>query len=252
MQQLWALLAIPKITFKITNSLLLTTNTQKYWSNPLRNLGLTVGKPLLNSELLQLDYYGGKQTNKQKTLPKSPNMLIYRLFVWFNGLQSNTIWMTFNCTTSLSNLLPGFTVLMLMRFLLLSSLNTPCSSYACLSHPQPCTTVKSLLNTVPADTREAALGSPGVSSSPDLFSPDPSASPESQCSSPWWSPWPFTELTPFCLCLSCIWRTKARYRCADNHFILTADGHINCHIVIPFPDYIFLILNIKKILALSV
>lgn len=194
---------------------------------------------------------GNKQTNKkhyQKTPISSFIDCLYDLmgcsqilFEWLLTVQP--LWATCSLASLSScwwsfSFYPAWTLLV--------------SSYACLSHPQPCTTVKSLLNTVPADTREAALGSPGVSSSPDLFSPDPSASPESQCSSPWWSRWPFTELTLFCLCLSCIWRTKARYRCADNHFILTADGHINCHIAIPFPDYISLILNIKKILVLSV
>jgi len=49
-----------------------------------------------------------------------------------------------------------------------------------VSYPPLYITVKGLLNTLPTDTREAALRSPEANSSPDLLSPAPSASPHTE------------------------------------------------------------------------
>lgn len=154
------------------------------------------------------------------------------------------------CTAPLGILLLGFTVPMLINFLLLSSLNISCFKLHLLPLiPPRCITVKCLLNTFPADSREAALGLLEITLPPDLLSPIPWASPHRAHA-------PATDdsgspLDSVCLGHPYIWKIKIRHRNAGNHFLLAADEHIGCPIIFLFPACISRILNVKKISAVS-
>lgn len=169
--------------------------------------------------------------------------------VCFKRLQTNTIWRSSICTISLGNLLCSFTGLMLMKFLL-PNLHISCFKICLLSLILPLhTTVKSLLNTLPTETREAPLLSPAANSSPDLFSQLPQPLYTSQVLEPLMI-LAALHWTPICWCPSCIWKIKTGHGHTGNNFILAADGHIDCPIIIPFPAYVSFILNMKKKLVL--